>query len=509
MKKYIFLVGVLFLLCMTACSDSKDITETIKTLTYFVSFENSSDDMYRDMNDTELKAELEKKTGVNVDFIQNRFTSANTELMLMIAASNLPDIIEIPWENYEGGPEKALSDKIIMPLNRIIKLYSPNLNEYIKQHINAAKQVMTDREVYYAYPFIRCGETLKKHEGPVFRSDWLDELGLEPPKTLDEWEHVLREFKTKKKAESPAALKMSDFSKGLITGAYRLYTYYYNDSGVIKYGAYENRFLEFLTRMNQWYTEGLIDPDFMSLSDELTVDKLKNDKSGVAFLDTENEFFKLADSSGQINFIGVQYPVLNNGDKITFGAYDDVQPCAAISAACENVEEAARFLDYGYSEEGILTYNFGIENISYVMEDGHPKYTDMITNSPQKSMLKAGVNYMRVNQSGPFIRTDDYFEQFFIYPQQKEAIRLWSEIPSDTTTLPNIIFRDSEIKEITELKADIEEYTKEMIIKFISGIRPLEEFLDFQQELRDRNIERALELYQTAYARYLKRGKDK
>ena len=52
------------------------------------------------------------------------------------------------------------------------------------------------------------------------------------------------------------------------------------------------------------------------------------------------------------------------------------------SLAEKHPELVAEFLNYGYTEEGHMLYNFGIENISYVMEDGYPRYTELITNNP-------------------------------------------------------------------------------------------------------------------------------
>lgn len=38
--------------------------------------------------------------------------------------------------------------------------------------------------------------------GFVLRKDWLDELGLEAPETIDEWHNVLTELKQKKGIQS-------------------------------------------------------------------------------------------------------------------------------------------------------------------------------------------------------------------------------------------------------------------------------------------------------------------
>ena len=39
--------------------------------------------------------------------------------------------------------------------------------------------------------------------GPIIRADWLEELGLEVPQTIDDWTNVLTAFKEQKGAQAP------------------------------------------------------------------------------------------------------------------------------------------------------------------------------------------------------------------------------------------------------------------------------------------------------------------
>ena len=52
---------------------------------------------------------------------------------------------------------------------------------------------------------------------------------------------------------------------------------------------------------------------------------------------------------------------------------------------------------------------------------------------------------------------------------------------------------------------DFNTFRDENILAFIMGTRPISEFDTFVQECKDRKIERAVEIYQTAYDRYLNR----
>ena len=52
----------------------------------------------------------------------------------MVADGNLPDIIEYGWVGYPGGPEKAISDGVIIALNDVIDQYCPNLKKYLSEN---------------------------------------------------------------------------------------------------------------------------------------------------------------------------------------------------------------------------------------------------------------------------------------------------------------------------------------------------------------------------------------
>lgn len=501
------IIGTLCVLVLFMCSKKKNpVPENSKELLYLLSDNYALRQLNKNMNDTEFAQELRRRTGINVRFAHPAHDDMKSELMKRLASSNMPDIIEMSWEE-SGGPEKALEDEIIIPLNEVIKKYSPSFQKYIDENPENIKSFMTDSGVFYAYPFIREEEYQKKYQGPVLRGDWLDELGLAVPETVDEWEKVLREFKNKKGADAPAALKYADFAKGMISGAYGVSTGYFNDNGVIRFGPYEEGFRAFLEKMAAWYSEGLIDKSFMSMTTESAEEKLISGNSGAAFMIIGSGIGKLEQSRDRQSpkLTAAQYPVLKKGDELKFGAYDNGQCNAAISSSCRDVPLAARFLDYGYSREGMLTYNFGIENVSYVIEDGKPKYTALITDNPDYIMQIIMSNYIRGNYNGPFIQIGDYLDQYFVSSVQKRASELWTKVESEKTAMPRITYTGEEKEDMIKYD-EIERYANDMIKKMIAGIRPVSEFDDFRKELESMGLKQAISIKQKAYERYLKRG---
>ena len=63
---------------------------------------------------------------------------------------------------------------------------------------------------------------------------------------------------------------------------------------------------------------------------------------------------------------------------------------------CRLVSRGQRLLDYAYSDEGHMFYNFGTEGVSYTMVDDYPTYTEEVTSNPDGlSMQDAMSKYCR------------------------------------------------------------------------------------------------------------------
>ncbi|HET6487389.1 MAG TPA: ABC transporter substrate-binding protein, partial [Spirochaetia bacterium] len=232
----------------------------IATFKYWVPIAEFVATRSSNLGDIPMYKELEKRTNVHIVFSHPPAGQEQDQFNLMIASRDLPDIIEWSWISYPGGPEKAISDKIVIPLNDLIKKNAPNLTKLIGLDKERDKLFKTDNGTYYAYPFIKSplenGFTLVWH-GPQFRKEWLDELKLPVPTTMDEWESTLMAFKTKKNADAPLSFNWLNLPiSNSFVSAYGVGIDYYQENGKIKFGPIEPGFKDFLTTFNRWYNEG-------------------------------------------------------------------------------------------------------------------------------------------------------------------------------------------------------------------------------------------------------------
>lgn len=483
----------------------------IKEISYYCCVPNAAASVFSDMNDLLMFQELEKRTGVHVNFTHPPAGQGSEQFSLMIATGDYPELIEGEWSTvYPGGAQKALNDGLIIKINDLMEEYAPNFTAALKSNELWDKQAKTDEGSYYGFPMLNSGD-YNIFGGIIVRGDWLEELGLDTPETIDEWENVLRAFKEKKGAVPFTA----NGKIGQFIYAFGISDQLYVENGKVKYGPNEAAYKDYLAKMSAWYKEGLIDRDFAFNSSSAVDAKVMDNSAGVitgTVGATIGKYMNLKEEGSSFKLIAAQHPVLNKGDEPRFNAVQNAvtDPTISITNNCKNTEAAMKWIDYLYSEEGNILKNFGVEGDTFnFTEDHYPRYTDKILNNPEgRSISEAMSLYTRCNYPAPgFGNLNEYLDQYYQLDEQKEAIKIWNKYADNckVTTLPPITPSVEESDELASLKVDIQTYVDEMTLKFIQGTESLDEYDKFSQKLKNMKIDRMLEIYQSAYDRYNER----
>ncbi len=501
------------------------------TLTYWVELNPNAAASMKTYGEMACYQELEKRTGLHIEFQHPPVGQAQEQFSLTMASQKYPDIIEHGWggeaggsSTPPGGPAKYLKDGVIIRLNELIDKYAPNFRKLLADHPDWRKQIVTDEGDIYGFPFIRGDPYLQTYQGPILRGDWLEKLGLQAPTTLDEWHTVLKAIKEKDpngngKADewpfnsfrgSGPAHALNGFSNHAFVGAWGIGWEFYQEKGAVKYGPLQPEFKEFLKVMAQWFKEGLIDPDFVAMDRKLLDAKVTGSQLGSlvgnAGANLGVYMDALASKEPKFKLVGAPYPVLKKGDKPVLGQYDFAYTgvAAAITTANQHVAETVKWLDYAYSPEGHLLFNFGVEGVSYKMEGGYPKYTDEILKNPEFPVARAMPRYFRSSMNGPFVQDRRYIEQYYGYPEQTEALKLWSA-PSNEMQIPRTTPTQEESKRFATIMTDVGARRDEVVIKIIMGAQPVEAWDQAVQQLKQMGIEEAVKVQQAALDRYNKR----
>lgn len=482
-------------------------------VTYWAPMSSVASTIHKNWADMPLYKKIMENTGIDVDFIHPSSAGAREQFSILLASEQLPDIIQYNWSAYPGGPGKAIKDGVIIDLNKHKDKF-PNLMKFLEENEDIRRNCTTNDGELFAVPFIRGDQELCVTAGMAVRKDWLDDLGLEPPETIDEWETMLERFKNEKGAESPACIWIESLANGMFSGAYNtIYGYYLRD-GKVTHGMLDDSFKDLLLKLNDWYNRGLIEKDFTTIDSKTFDANILNGKTGAMQLAIGGGIGKFLSAAPDDKFdlIGVKSPVMEKGTYPEFGFNQTQVPLAmncsftAITADCNQIDEVAKLLDYGYSEEGAMLYNFGIEGESYNMIEGYPTYTDDIKNNAEgKAMNLMMSEYCQSYDGGPFIQDRRYYEQYAGRPQQQAAWKTWSETNMLDHLIPNLFVSGESQTELASIDTSLNTYMTEHVAKLIMGTESFDNYDKIIEELKTRGIERAIEIRQEAYEEYLKR----
>jgi putative aldouronate transport system substrate-binding protein len=505
----------LFILCMmTACvSQPLEMADQSDkpALTYWAEMNRNAINVAPRFNDLLFFQEWQRRTGVKLDFIQTPSNSQRMGIQVLLSSGDLPDLMEYSWSSFPGGPEKLIKEGYILRLNDVMQ-YAPNLLAYLKANPEVDRQIKTAEGSYYVFPFVRGDDMLRTFQGPIIRKDWLLELGLDVPTTIDEWYVVLRAFKEKKGAEAPLTFLgvpnvLFGLEDGAFVGAYGVKKGFYLDGDEVKFGPAEPGYKEFLRTFHQWYKEGLIDLNFAAIDTQTMDSMIVSGKSGAAVWNAGAGIGKwqaiLEQKNDQALLAPAPYPVLRAGERPKFGQKSHAfagTGSVAISGKSKHVKEAVQLLDYGYSPEGHMLFNFGIEGLSYEMVDGYPKYTDIIMNNPDGLTPAEALSvYTRANYFGPFVQDRRYIEQYYHLPQQKEAAMIWADTDNDLYALPISHKTEQQFAEYSSIMLQVEKIVNEMSLKIIIGAESIDAFDAYKAKMEQAGLARAIDIEKASY----------
>lgn len=476
------------------------------TLSIWAYWTNS--DLYADQGDWEYWKNIEQACNVELEFLDS--SGGKDALSLLAGTDDLPDIIiDYDW-TFPGGVQKMLSEGSIIALNDLMDNGSmPNYKAYLETDEEVDKLIRNDAGLYAWAPMIRRPDSPLVFNGNMIRQDWLDDLGLSMPETVQEMEDVLVAFKDEKGCDSAFSFIYGDYhimvnSFGVSEGMY------VDENNKIHFGAIEDEYLEFLTLFNNWMNMGILDPDGFTQDADAFFAKIASGRAGLVWGYTGGTLGRIQTMQAEnpeMNYQPAPNPVLNAGEAfpVDQSSYRVNSIGGAISATCSNPEAAARVLDYNYGEEGNLSANYGKEGVTYEMVDGKPQFTEFVLNNPDGLSIEKALSIHAGCNNKPFLVEKDYMLGGYAYDVQKNSLEVWETPDARVKNLPPSSMTEEEVSEYNSIMTDIQTYVDEFKLKFILGTEPLENFPSFVENIKNMNIDRAIEIRQAEYDRYLER----
>jgi putative aldouronate transport system substrate-binding protein len=446
-----------------------------------------------------------------------------TAFSILVASGAMPDMIEYDWTLFPGGPTAAIKNNVILKLNNYITKDAPDLTNLVKATPKYGKEFSTDDGSEYGFPIMKPVELLTTY-GLAIRTDWLKDLNLQLPETIDEWHTVLTAFKNQKGATAAlsytgavAGTNFSNtallpFTAGMFTGAYGITLGLYTDSGNVKYGPYQSAYKDWLTTMSQWYKEGLLDSNFATTDRKALDANILIGKTGAAAMYPGSGLGTyipaLRAKNPNAGMGATKFPVLKKGDKPQFSSLlNDVCSAVCITTSCKNPDIAAKWLNYGYSEKGHMLNSFGILGVSYnLTSSGFPQLTDEVLKNPKGLSIGEAISqYARDAYLFAGMLDMDYYKQYYVYPEQMDALKMWTDTDMAKHLLPPISLTVDESTQVAKIINDVASYVNEYSLKIIMGKESISGFDAYTAQLKSMNVEKFISIEQAALNRYNKK----
>ena len=463
---------------------------------------------------------IEEKTNVHINWVYVISQEASEKFGLMVASGDYPDILRGGGEYYTGGLEQACADGVVVDLSEYIPVYMPTYQALRTSNEKLMRDTVSDDgRMVGVYTIASnngeiCGESV--WDGMCVRKDWLDELNMELPVTIDDWHEMLVAFRDTYHCEAPLMIGATngyDFCHNFLS-AYGVLGEFYNDNGTVKYGPLEDGYRQWVQLFRDWYAEGLIDPNFISnnVTAMANPEYIGTGRAGA----TTNVWGMTADVYKRQGYTddedfflaATTTPVLKEGDtpQIGYAMSELTKETVCITTACQDVELACRYLDYWYTKECMMLDSYGIEGESYVEnEDGTYSFSDSlkeaVSNGEYPTISDAVYTYT--------LSTSDFglynwgaFIPMYEGERMIEAYDMWNQSSYDLLLPPCMTNTEGELVAYNKLYTAIQTLVQEHTIKFITGALPMEQYDTFVQSLYDYGIEECISYKQAALERY-------
>ena len=332
--------------------------------------------------------------------VQYMWIASNDELYKQkfnaaIASGEIPDIADVDKSDLK----RLVEADLLVDLKPYIDEYA---SDYLKNLIasagDSAIKACTIDGVQYGLPYLDCD--LETAQMLWLRQDWMDELGLEAPKTLDDLKAILTAFKEHAGEGSVGLALSSDLFgnqfdiKGW-SNAYKAYPGYWIDdgSGGLTYGSTTPEMKEALGSLAQLYEEGLIDPEFYVNDTQKANESLVNGKCGAmyGFHASSLDFLQsVVNADPNADWLPYMIPMAQAGDKVAPGIHMCTSHWYVVSKACAHPEALIQMMNL-YCEK---TMDPELNEYEIYSNPGNGvegvwKLSPVNTTSPNKNQLTA------------------------------------------------------------------------------------------------------------------------
>lgn len=435
----------------------------------------------------------------------------------MIASGETPDyFLWIPRANFDQFQQQGVFASIP---DGLVNKECPELYEWYQKYISKEdpfKYTSVEGKNYGLPVLWTLGETSNVS---AIREDWLNKVGITKiPETLDELHTALLAFRNEDpdgngKQDTYGWTSMLD-TTGVPTmftpvfGAYGVYPGIFSEKdGKIVRGEVEPEAKAALETLNQWYEEGILDPEFVVDKLDTCKEKWIAEKYGYA---TEKWYEFIPQSAFNSGFYHDKLTEKNSNAKITITSAPkgadgqngmvQINPMRGdminFSAhMADKPELMAKYIqvfgDAAFNNEILKMTWKGIEGVTYKQnKDGGYEFIGEYTDLAKREEF--GVGFTALGSNFPDY---DLLTQFMTEPKYLEIRKTaQSKGSGKTDPLAPVL-----MQAWTEKGDALNQFATKSFVDFITGVRPISEFDDYVAEWYKQGGDKVLEEAQTKY----------
>lgn len=457
----------------------------------------------------------EERTGTDIEWLDISGGTKDEKFTLLIAGGEpYPDAIVYKWPSVEGGPELYFEDEIIIDIAEYIDECMPNLKAFLDSHPTIRSRITNNEGQILYLPTMRGEPELLSYQGPSIRSDWLEKLELDVPKTPEELYNVLKAFKEKDPNGNGEAdeIPMSGisfanniFGIGNLTWAFDTHWDLYIEDGKVVYGPAEAKFEEALAYIAKLYAEGLIDVDYLLNDRNGMESKAFADRVGFHYNYQNTKYGNNAEfNDGTKRMEGIPYFTQEGSDSLmcfnkTYEDYTVPSTSICFTTSCEDIKSVLKWFDLTYEEEFNLICNFGEEGVHFDYVDGKPVLKKMDAEALKEYRANTTIN------GSPIVTVQLWGAHgASLHEWGYEDTILWADCADASGILPSGIQLTAEEKEeIADALTQVKTYADTQMNNAVIGELSMDEWDGVVEKFYDMGLGDVLEVYNAAYQRYL------
>jgi len=463
----------------------------------------------------EIFKRLEQSTNVKIEWENIPDTDYAEKKNLLIASATLPDAFYAAgFSDYELLTYGQ--DGTIIPLETLIDQYAPNLKALLERRPDIKAAITAPDGHIYGLPSF---EENNLGSNPFFHAintTWLETLGLEMPKTLDEYTNALVAFKTQdpngngKADEIPLSFMHMQWCMDIagLFGAFGMpdnLEHRIVRDGKVIFTATQPEYKEALQYFHEnWYKQGLIDPESFTQDAPQYLAKGKTDPETLgSFVWWEIEEVVGPDRADDYALVA---PLVGpNGDQ-TIGRGNGGGPgrgSFVITKANKNPEITMRWIDEQFEPYMAAQIHWGPLDVVYE-KDASGK----LVNLPLPEGVSAGEFRQQVapGSGAPgVISIEDLGKVVDLEPRAQQRAKDLEEyyLPyMEDENYPSIFFEPEELDEINKIEPELLKYVNTQRGKFIVDGGVNENWDQYVSTLEKMGLNKLMEIYQTALDRY-------